>query len=112
MNVAKGPISLNIAREFSRRPGPRFVHEGKFSGEEFREKLLKKRFEQAYKAGAKLHVDLDGVYGYAPSFLEEAFGGLVRQYDPQTVRDTIILKADEQPLLIERILGYLRDART
>ena len=30
-----------IASEYSRTPGGRFIHEGKYSGEDFRETILK-----------------------------------------------------------------------
>ncbi len=111
MNVAERIISLNVATEFSRTPGPRFRSEGTYSGEDFRETVLKDRFEQALKEGAKLHVDLDGGYGYATSFLEEAFGGLARSYDPTCVIETLSFKSDEEPYLIDDIVGYIRKAR-
>lgn len=111
MKVAEKIIDLNLATEFSRTPGPRFRAEGKFSGEEFRETILMSRFESALRDGAKLHIDLDGGYGYAPSFLEEAFGGLARKYDPSLLLQTLSFKSDEEPYLIEDILGYIRKAR-
>ena len=70
-------IKINIASEFSKLPGPRYIKEGDHSGELFRETLLRPRFEQARKAGEKLIVELDGVtFGYPSSFLEESFGGV------------------------------------
>jgi hypothetical protein len=110
MNVAEKTLHLNVATEFSRTPGPRFRSEGKFSGEEFREKVLKVRFEQAVKEGATLDIDLDGGYGYATSFLEEAFGGLAREHDPQLILKTLSFKSDEEPYLIEDIRGFIRKA--
>ncbi len=81
MKIAEDTIILKVATEFSRTPGPRFRSEGKFSGEEFRETILKDRFDQVIKEGTKLQIDLDGGYGYAPSFLEEvAFGGTSRAF--------------------------------
>ena len=70
-------ITINIAKEFTRVPGPRYRDQGEGSGEEFREDHLKPAFERALKARDQLIVQLDGVrYGYPTSFLEEAFGGL------------------------------------
>jgi hypothetical protein len=111
--VAENTLSLNIAAEFSRTPGPRFRSEGKFSGEEFRETILKNRLDRAMKEGLTLHVDLDGGYGYATSFLEEAFGGLARQrqYDPEVILKTLTIKSDEEPYLIEDIRAYIGKAR-
>lgn len=111
MKVAENTVTLNVAAEFSPTPGPRFRTEGRFSGEEFRETVLKERFEQAQKEGLKLQINLDGGYGYATSFLEEAFGGLARIYDPELVLETLRLKSDEEPYLINDIQGYIQKAR-
>lgn len=111
MKVAENMIMLNVASEFTKTPGPRFRTEGKFSGEEFREDVLRERFERALKESAKLQIDLDGGYGYATSFLEEAFGGLARIYDPALVLDTLLFKSSEEPYLIEDISSYIRRAR-
>ena len=73
-------IWLRIATDFSEIPGGRGRDEGDHSGEEFREEHLEPRFAEALERGAILYVDLDGVEGYATSFLEEAFGGLTRKY--------------------------------
>lgn len=111
MKVAENTITLNIATEFSRTPGPRFRTEGEYSGEEFREKILLPRFDLARKEGLQLQVDLDGGYGYAPSFLEEAFGGLARICDPAVVLETLSFKSDEEPYLIEDIKENIKKAR-
>ena len=71
---------FSVAREFTDTPGPRYRKQGKFSGEEFRELFLEPLFKQYMLSGTKIEIDLDGVYGYPTSFLEEAFGGLVRKY--------------------------------
>ena len=107
MNVAERTLTLSIADEFTRTPGPRFRNEGKFSGEEFREEILEKRFQEARSSGAKLQIDLDGGYGYAPSFLEEAFGGLARIHGTSAVAGTLMFKSDEEPGLITDILKYI-----
>ena len=110
MNVAEKVISHNIAAEFSRTPGPRFRREGEFSGEQFREDVLGKWFSEARESAAKLFIDLDGGYGYAPSFLEEAFGGLARVHGTDAVRRVLQLKSDEEPYLMERVDKYIREA--
>jgi hypothetical protein len=112
MNVAEKTLNLNVALEFSKTPGPRFQTEGKFSGEEFREGILRKRLDEALKEGSVLHIDLDGGYGYATSFLEEAFGGLAREYESDQILKTLSFKSDEEPYLIEDIRGYIRKARS
>ena len=37
-------MELHIARDFSFTPGPRLREEGTYSGQEFREEILKPRF--------------------------------------------------------------------
>jgi hypothetical protein len=103
-------LDINVAKDFTQTPGPRFIKEGKFSGELFREEVLKKKFTEALRESAVLYIDLDGGYGYAPSFLEEAFGGLAREYGTEAVLRTLKFKSDEEPLLINDIDGYIRKA--
>lgn len=71
-------VVLTIAKEFSQYPGPRFERDGPHSGEVFRDKVLVPALERAERTGDRLVIDLDGVRGYTASFLEEAFGGLIR----------------------------------
>lgn len=66
-------LRKSVARDFSRHPGPRLRRQGKFSGEEFRDVLL-----EWLEHADHLIVDLDGTSGYGSSFLDEAFGGLIR----------------------------------
>ena len=108
MDLAEKTISHSIAQDFTRTPGPRFRSEGKFSGEEFRQEFLEKWFAEARQQGAKLFIDLDGGYGYAQSFIEEAFGGLARIHGSDAVLGTLLLKSDEEPYLAERAREYIR----
>ena len=62
---------INIARDFSKTPAGRYLTDGPFSGEHFRESVLL----PALQTHELLKVDLDGTLGYGSSFLEEAFGG-------------------------------------
>ena len=54
-------------------------------------------------------MNLDGGYGYATSFLEEAFGGLVRETHNPNVRNIKII-SDEEPSLVGKVAGYIEDA--
>ena len=65
---------INIANDFSSAPAGRFPEDGPFNGTTFREHFL----VPALSDGAELTIDLEGVSGFGSSFLEEAFGGLVR----------------------------------
>lgn len=102
-------ITINIASEYTKTPGGRFITEGKFSGEDFRKRLLKPKFLEAIANDEGLTVILDGGYGYATSFLEEAFGGLARETKNEKVKEIIII-SDEEPQLVRKIKEYIEDA--
>ena len=65
---------INIAKDFSDVPLGRYPGDGNFSGERFREELLRPALQKGNVA-----VNIDGTEGYGSSFLDEAFGGLVRK---------------------------------
>jgi hypothetical protein len=99
---------LNIAKEFSSTPSGRL---GKLSGEDLRTLKLKPLLDQAIEEKVKLEVDLDGGAGYAASFLDEAFGGLVEKYnyDPKVLRETLTFISNEEPDLIDEIWYYIEE---
>lgn len=70
-------IRVNVAKQFTKLPGLRYIRLGRFSGEEFRQTFL----IQPLRHGKTVIVELDGVRGYGSSFLEEAFGGTIRELD-------------------------------
>jgi hypothetical protein len=70
-------MKINIAREFGRFPGGRFIKDGPLSGEAFRE-FITPRINQALKNGEKIILELDDLAGLPPSFIDAAFGDLVR----------------------------------
>ena len=106
-------MTLSVAMEFSKVPGPRSREEGPFSAEEFLDDLLQPRFTEAEQAGESLLVDLDGGYGYATSFLEEAFGGLARRLSsPERVLEVLRFKSDEEPYLCDDVKRYVVEAKT
>ena len=104
-------MEINICRDFSDTPGARFKTEGAFSGEEFRDSILEPTFLEAQSKKEKLLINLDGSYGYPTSFLEEAFGGLSRKYGAEAVLNVLSFVSDDEPSLIEEIVGYIRDAK-
>ncbi|WP_122454162.1 STAS-like domain-containing protein [Pseudomonas viridiflava] len=67
--------TLYVAKDFTKMPCVRMRDDGKRSGQEFRDDILL----PALRANKKVTVDLDGVLTLGSSFLEEAFGGLVRE---------------------------------
>ena len=102
---------INIAKDFSRLPGPRYISEGANSGEEFRERILRPKFIDAVAARETLNVELDGVtFGYPTSFLEEAFGGLARELGSAVVLQNIVFTSVDEPMLRAEIERYIKDA--
>ena len=102
---------LSVATAFTTTPGARYRTEGDFSGEEFREEHLEPLFLEAQKAGEKLTVILDGVEGYATSFLEEAFGGLARKYGADEVNKVLEFVSQEEEYLINDIHEYIESTK-
>jgi hypothetical protein len=68
----------NIAENFSPYTGGRYAKDGSDSGEALRAEIVK-LLREAQQTGGKVIVSLDGAVGYSASFLDEAFGGLVRE---------------------------------
>lgn len=66
---------IDIARDFSDIPGGRFPSDGPYNGQDFRDRFLAPALEQG-----QVEVVMDNTEGFGSSFLEEAFGGLVRRY--------------------------------
>lgn len=65
---------IDVAKDFSADPWGRYPADGDFNAQVFRQELLLPMF----KKGKPFLVDLSGSNRYGSSFLEEAFGGLVR----------------------------------
>ncbi|WP_322805373.1 STAS-like domain-containing protein (plasmid) [Vibrio alfacsensis] len=89
-------------------PGPRYIRLGPHSGEEFRQNILIPAIEQ----NREIVINLDGTFGYGSSFLEEAFGGLVRKGIDKDIiiyiRDNLI--SNDDPTYITEIKEYIDDA--
>lgn len=76
MNTEKD-IHISIADDFSQFPGGRYPSDGEFNGTRFRTDFLIPALNRC--GSGVVVVSLDGVAGLGSSFLEEAFGGLVRE---------------------------------
>ena len=95
--------------DFSEFPGPRHEHIGPFSGQRFREEVLLPAIKE--HGINNISIDLDGTAGYGSSFLEEAFGGLIRAGVPYSdiisLSDRII--SAEDPSLISEVRSYIKE---
>lgn len=107
----KGMI-IKIAVDYTETPGARYYSQGPYPGEEFRDKFLYPKYLECLEKNEHLVVDLDGGYGYGSSFLEEAFGGLIRRLKKEnkdykkTLQLIEIISYDEISW-IKKITGYM-----
>lgn len=100
--------TINIAKDFTTTPGARYISDGEFSGQVFREKYLEPLFIDPQDK-SKIQIFLDGTEGYATSFLEEAFGGLARLVGSDRCLSRLELLSNDDALLVEEIIGYIKD---
>jgi STAS-like domain of unknown function (DUF4325) len=100
--------TILLASEFSRFPGGRFVEDGPFSGQQFREDFL----IPALRENDQVEIIFDGVAGYAASFLEESFGGAVVAFNKNynLVKSKLIITIADDPDLPAIIDQYMQKA--
>lgn len=106
--VTESTRTINIARDYSTEPAGRFPEDGDFNGQRFRKEILL----PALRQNTKVLVDFDGTEGYGSSFLEEAFGGLVRLegLSPTMLRDGMEILSKEDPSVIDEVWEYVDQA--
>ena len=98
---------LTLATEFARSPSGRYPTDGPNSGERFREELLYPALQRD-----NVVVVLDGVLTLGSSFLDEAFGGLVREkgMTPSELRSKLVIESRLE-LYRNRVWSYIEDPR-
>ena len=101
--------TISIAKDFTRTPGARYIEDGPYSGQEFREKFLERIFQDP-QSNEKVTIVFDGTIGYPTSFLEEAFGGLARKFGAEKCIEKLEFISNDDPLLIEEIKMYISKA--
>lgn len=99
---------INIPLDFSPYPAGRYRSDSSSSGEAFRELLLAPKL----RSDELVEVDFDGSMGYSASFLEEAFGGLVRKekFSKEFLHQKLRLNYRDDPYLIEEVWQYINEA--
>ena len=104
--------TISIGVDFSRVPFGRYLTDSPVSGQRFREDFL----TPALKDNQELvTVKLDDAEGYTSSFLDEAFGGLIRngvisKYE-LSKRLKIETKDDDFKLYVSLIWKYIEEAK-
>ena len=107
---------ISIANDFSPVPAGRTRKDGPKSGEAFRDDFLTPALQRAEKEGEIVEVSLDGVEGLGSSFLEEAFGGLIRKrcYTAERLKKLLRFAAPKDPAYppyIRLIQEYMSEAK-
>lgn len=103
-------MDISIAKDYSETPGARYEKEGPDSGEKFREEILLPKYKEAKEKGDKLCIDFDGCYGFATSFLEESFGGLVRKIKEKGCLERMQLISNDDESIIGLVEKYVKEA--
>lgn len=100
--------TIFIAKDYSDTPAGRYKSDGNYSGERFREEFL----YPALREYDHVEVNLDEALGYGSSFLEEAFGGLIREKGIQIdeIKNKLHI-VSSRVLYKNRIWKYLEDAQ-
>lgn len=96
---------IDVAK-FADFPFGRYLADGPNSAEKFRESIL----IPALKKYRQVRIILDSIKGwYGSSFLEETFGGLVRNagFSPEELRSRIIIDSERDPFIVKEIWSYV-----
>lgn len=98
--------TICLSKDFSPSPAGRYPADGPYPGEAFRNKLLL----PAIQCHERVIVDMEGSEMAGSSFLEEAFGGLVREgrIPESELRKKLEVKSNRRSDAI-RIWGYIHD---
>ena len=101
---------INIAADFSEYPAGRYLSDGPYSGEKFRKDFL----VPALRGNEQIVVEIDGVEGYGSSFLEECFGGLIREegFSREELQKKLRIKFEDHDFEIyqQEIMDYIMQA--
>jgi len=105
-------MHLSIAKDFSDVPWGRYPEDGDYCGENFRERHL---VPPLLDRTEKVIVELDGVEGFGSSFLDEAFGGMVRKgyftADELKARLKVETTQPEFQMYVTLIWRYIAEAK-
>ncbi len=105
-------MTISIAKDFSDVPAGRHYRDGEWTGEKFREEFLIPALEKADKKHPVI-VDINDTEGYGSSFLDEAFGELIRKeiYTKDEINDLLQINAnDTYDIYKQIILDYIKEA--
>ena len=99
-------MKINLGKEFGRYPAGRYLADGPYNGQKFREEFL---IPALKGVDNEIEIDLSDARGLKSSFLEEAVGGLVRV---GFTADDIVRRfkfVTRDPSLVDEIYEYIRE---
>lgn len=92
-------------KDFTEYPGLRHCSISDDSGEEYYHSTLNHAFKNSYEKKQKLVINIDFTAGYAPSFLDEAFGNLIYDFGLETVNNLLEIVSEQEPDLKEMLIS-------
>lgn len=108
---------IKISEDYSKYPIGRFPDDGDYSGARFRDEYLYPKLNEiiAFDKNEKLIVNLDGVRSFGSSFLEEAFGGLIRRgyFTREQLKNKLVIEYTQKNMRIfaDLIKDYIDKAK-
>jgi hypothetical protein len=92
-------------KDFTEYPGLRHCSISDDSGEEYYHSILNNAFKNSYEKKERLVINIDFTAGYAPSFLDEAFGNLIYDFGIDTVNNLLEIVSLQEPDLKEMLIS-------
>lgn len=99
--------TIHLAQEFSPCPAGRFQSDGPFPGATFRDTILLPAIEN--NDNEKVVIDFAGTEMAGSSFLEEAFGGMVRAGVSEALLQKKLELNSPRPSDLKRIWRYIHE---
>jgi hypothetical protein len=90
---------IDFVREFTDCPGGRLRIHGDFSGEEFRDTILKPALEEH----DRVILHLNGAVGFPSSFIDEVFGIVSKDIGYDVVKKKLTIHLTDDPLALQEI---------
>ena len=101
-------LKINVAKDFNDAIGVRLKSVSDYSAEHFYFKHLKPKFMKALKKKEKLHLYMDGTWGYPDSFIYEAFGMISYKFGYE-VKDSLVIHNSEDEDLEDTIYKAIKE---
>lgn len=107
-NIMKKETTIDISQDFSAFPAGRYRQHGDYTGEVFREDILVPKMKEF----SVVKIIFDGIHGNCSSFLEEAFGGLIRntEFSVEDINQNLHFISDRKPSIIKEVKEYIQEA--